>query len=145
MPFMDRINKAFAARPKRRTLTITTADLTASAGSQSIDIGAALPAGACVIGAWLALATTFSGGGASSCTADLGVKGGDTDSLIDGADLFTAAGEISSPAGVLPAGHYGAITPAVVIAADVNVDTLTAGSVTVNILYTEGSKADMSG
>lgn len=145
MPSLNRLNKAFDARPKRRTLTVVVADLTASAVSQSFDIGAAMPAGAIIMGTWVDVATTFTGGGASTTTVDVGVKAGTLDLLINGGDVFTATGRISTPIGAQPCGHYGAFTPTIKVISDVNVDTLTTGSLEVEIIYMDGDNTDVAG
>lgn len=125
-------------RVRAVTQQITTADLTASAGSQVINLGAALPANAQVLGVSIDLATPFTGGGAASATADIG-SSGDADALIDGADIFAAAvdGQASAlTAGIAPNKFFSGSTQlTVTIAADVNVDLLTAGDMTARVLF----------
>ena len=130
--------------PRLLALQITTTELTASANSQSINFATAIPAKAIVHGAWFDLDTVFSGGGAASCVIDVG-DGTDADGYVDNEDVFTGAttGQRSTPTtapALLDSNGVdiddGARTPAVLITADVNVDTLTAGDVTAYILYT---------
>jgi hypothetical protein len=125
-------------RVRRITRAITTANLTTAALSQTINFANAIEAGSRILGHSIALATPFTGGGASACTLDLG-DAGDTDALIDGADIFAAAvdGEASAiTLGISPNKSFAAATTlSVTITSDVNVSTLAAGSLTVSVLY----------
>jgi hypothetical protein len=137
MPSLSRLNQGFAARVRKLVATVGHADLTAEAGSQVIALGT-LPAGSRVLGVRIALATAFTGGGAGSVTVDVGSTG-DADALVDGANLFAASadGECSSiTAGVAPNKGFAAATVINgTFAADVDVDDLTAGACTIEVLY----------
>lgn len=114
--------------------TIGHADLTASAVSQAINLGSALPTGAYVIGHTMTLTTAFSGGSAGSVTVDIG--GTDADAIVDGADVFTgAASPKAGTAGINPTGKFSGQQLTATFVSDVNVVALTAGSLTIDILY----------
>jgi hypothetical protein len=119
-----------------RTVQITTTELTASATSQAINVGAALPANAVVMAHEINLATVFSGGGATSCTVDIG--GTDADAIVDGHDIFTGAttGRLSgSTLGVHWCGVFTAEQLTATVTSDVDVDTLAAGDVTITVWF----------
>lgn len=124
---------------QRRVVTVGHADLTAAAVSEAIAIGAALPANAHVLGVNVSLATPFSGGGATSCVVDIGSTG-DADALIDGANVFAAAvdGMASTrPLGIAPNKIFASSTQLnATFISDVNVAALTAGSATIEVLFT---------
>jgi hypothetical protein len=116
------------------------ADLTAAATSQSVNLGAALPANARILGTPnIKLETPFSGGGAAAATVDVG-SAGDPDALVDGANVFAAAvdGQASSvPPGIASHKHFAASTQlTATFASDVNVAALTAGACTIEVAYT---------
>lgn len=129
-----------SVRPAYRELDVTTTDLTASSGSQDIDLGAVLPSGNVLLQGWsIAVATPLSGGGASSATASIGTSG-DAVKVVNAADVFAAAvdGQASTlPLGRAPWQNVGGLQLKLRIAADVDVDTLTAGSLTVRVWYVE--------
>lgn len=120
---------------KKISTTIGHADLTASATSQAIDLGDALPSGAYIIGRTITLATAFSGGSVSALVVDIG--GTDADAIVDGESVFTGA--TTAKAGTSGINPFGALggqqLTATFIATDDNVVNLTAGSVTIDILY----------
>jgi hypothetical protein len=72
-----------------------------------------------------------------TATIDLGVKSGDTDALLDGANVTSAVAEINAPKGAAPNGHYGGDTLAVKVDSNVNVNLLTAGAMEVFVLYSD--------
>lgn len=114
--------------------TIGHADLTASATSQAINLGDALPSGAYVIGHTMILTTAFSGGNATAVAVDIG--GTDADAIVDGADVFTgAAAAKAGTAGINPTGKFGGQQLTATFVSDVNVVALTAGSLTIDILF----------
>jgi hypothetical protein len=136
-----RVNRAFDAHAYVTSKTIGHADLTAAATSQAIALAAAarlLPAGAQILGVDIDLSVPFSGGGASAVSVDIGTTG-DTDAIVDGANLFAAAvgGKAStrppgiSPNARLPAGGNLFAT----FISDVNVVDLAAGSCTIHIVW----------
>lgn len=110
------------------------ADLTDADGSQSFVFDAALPDNAVIIGVGIHVTAGFTDGAAGVFTADLGINGGDTDAFLDGASIATIA-DVGSPLGVRPTGLVGAITPVILVLADVNVTTATAGALEAEILY----------
>jgi hypothetical protein len=121
-----------------RTLTFGHADLTDADGSQTLNIGTALPANSMVIGVNIALATPFTGGGAGSVVCDIG-SSGDADAIVANADLFAAAvgGVVSSlPTGIAPFKVFTSSTQlTATVDADVNVDLLTAGAATITVSF----------
>ena len=116
------------------SLNITDADLTDEDGSQSFDFGSALPANAVILGYDIRVAEAFTDGAAGTFTLDVGISGGDLDQLVDGAALGTIANIANAP-GVRPTGRYGNITLAATVLGSVNVDTATAGDVTIEVVY----------
>lgn len=143
MPSLARINKLYDTRYFNKVETLTFADLTDSDTQQSIDLTGALPAGAIIVGAFLDVTATFTGGTISAMTIDLGVKSGVTDSLLNAADVFTATGRIGTPVGVSMAGFYGAVTLAIIFdSTGGNLDTATTGSVEINIVYIDADKIE---
>lgn len=135
--FFRRVNQAYKLRPKRAKKTITTTELTASAGQQKFDFDAALPANAYFVGAYVDVTVAFTDGAAGTATADLGEKTTNEDAFLDAADLSTATGKINIPRGIIQTGFEGGVTVTITIDATVNVDTLTAGSATFYVLYHE--------
>lgn len=118
-----------------RTLELTHADLTLEAKTQVLAIGAALPAGARVIGRELRLTTPFSGPGASSVTADVG-SSADADAIVVAANIFTGApGAQAGTAGINPTGSYGAVALQATITSNVNLDLLSAGALVIDVLF----------
>lgn len=146
---LSRVNKAEYDRVRtifirRRELALTYASLTESDGSQDFDIGAALPAGAFVLGGYVNVATKFQNAGdTDTTTVDVGVKAGDVDSVIDGADLKTVA-LTDATVGAKPFGFYGAVTLQARVDSDVNVDTITAGAATIVVLYCDPADAELA-
>lgn len=128
-------------RVQKLSLTVLDTELTESDGAQSFDFAEALPDDAVIVGVGLDVTEGFTDGVAGVFTADLGISGGDTDSLLDGADLASIA-KVSSPQGVRPTGLYGGETIALDVKADVNVDTATAGEVTATVYFVDASVLD---
>lgn len=123
----------------KRTVTIGHGNLTDADGSQTINIGAVLPANARILSVDMHTFTPFSGGGAGAVTVDVGTSG-DADALVDGADLFAAAvdgGPSTMPAGIRPNKLFASAGAQLIatVAADVNVADLDAGAVTIDVLY----------
>lgn len=118
----------------RMSVQVEHSDLTAAATSETINIGDALPANAFIVGRWVEVTTAMSGGSASSVTVDVGTSA-NTDSIIDGADVFTGAVSGSGTAGVSPVGFYSAAQLQATFTSDVNVAALTAGDITIHIAY----------
>jgi hypothetical protein len=116
--------------------TVDTSDLTATAVSEAVSL-AGFPAEAFVLAAWVELDTEFSGGGASSVTVQVGDTAAPSE-LMTASNVFTGAGAGQKHASGVNhfAGTYeSAYAPEALVTSDVNVDTLTAGSMVVNVLY----------
>jgi hypothetical protein len=92
-------------------------------------------------GAYLRVITAFSGGGAAAVAAELGgtfASGLDDDGLITTTSVFTGASTnlIATPTAAEYALHpESGFVPELTLTADVNIDTLTAGSLEVVIMY----------
>jgi len=118
--------------------TITHADLTALATSQLITLGV-LPSVARFRAGSIKLNTAFSGGSATEVKLSIG--GTDDDGLIAVRDIFTGAStaETFTPLGVQAAAclaaQLGGQTIAAKFTSDVNVEALTAGSVTITLIF----------
>lgn len=118
--------------------TITHEDLTAAALTQSIALGT-LPTLARFRAGSVKLNTAFSGGSATAVTLSLG--GTDDDGLIASRDIFTGAStaETFTPLGVQAAAalavQLGGQAIAAKFTSDVNVALLTAGSVTITLIF----------
>lgn len=112
-------------------------DLTTSSMTETEDFAAALPATAIFMGSYANITEAFSDGMGSTTTFDLGIKSGNTDGFIDGGSLDSIA-RVGTPRGVELAGtFFGGITPSVIVASDVNVDTLTTGEGIWFVFYIE--------
>ncbi len=124
----------------KRTVTVGHADLTDADTSQTISVGAVLPANARIVGVDFRALTVFSGGTVSALACDIGTSG-DVDALVDGADLVTAAvdgGPASMPAGIRPNKTFvsaGAQLTATFVSTGDNLVNLTAGSVIIDVLF----------
>lgn len=126
----------------KKTLTANATTINAAAGSQTMNIGTALPANARIVGVDMRVMTAFSGGTVGDFTVDVGTAG-DIDALIDGADLFAAAvdgGPATMPQGVRPNKTFvsaGAQLIATFVCGSDDVGNATAGAVTIDVLYVE--------
>jgi hypothetical protein len=87
-------------------LSLTEAMLTAAAGSQAFPFPADLPANAIILGYDIRVTQAFGDGSTGVFTLDVGVQGGDTDQLVDGAALGTIQ-HIANAPGIRPTGRYG--------------------------------------
>lgn len=125
---------------QKRTVTVGHADLTDADTSQDINIGAILPANARILGVDMRAQTSFSGGTVSALEVDIGTSG-DIDALIDGAGVFAAAvdgGPATMPKGIRPNKTFvaaGAQLVARFVSTGDNLVNLTAGSVTIDVLF----------
>ncbi len=125
----------------KASLTVPFGDLTDSDGAQTFAFAAALPATAIILAVGLDITVGFTDGSIGVFTADLGIDGGDVDAFLDGVDIATID-KLSTPRGTTLVGGYAlltAVTPALTILADVNVDTATAGSVVAEVFYVDGA------
>ena len=106
-----------------------------ASGSGSIDFAAALPANAITLGGFVDVTAIFDNAtDTASGTFDLGVASGDTDVWVDGGSLDAVA-KVGAPFGVAPCGFQGGATPSVLVAFDVNCDTITKGSGVAYLAY----------
>lgn len=124
---------------QKRTVTVGHADLTDADTSQDINIGAALPDNARIIGVSIHTVTAFSGGTVSALALDIG-SSGDIDALVDGADLFAAAvdGQAATrPLGIAPNKLFATATQLVArfVSTGDNLVNLTAGACTIDVLF----------
>ncbi len=127
------------AKVGKRSLTVTEADLTDADGSQTVNLGDALPANARILGVHMHTLTPFSGGAVGDFTCDVG-SANDPDALVDGADLFSAAVDgcpATITAGVHPNKLFADSTQltATFICGSDDVADATAGAVTIDVLY----------
>jgi len=125
------------------TKTITFSDLTALALTQDFDL-LELKGPAVVLGPpWIRAKTDFEGGGSTGVTVAVGLDA-DPDAIGDETNIFTAspAAPVAMVAGVNGAVGYPLAAGGVIkaqIASDVNVNLLTAGSVTISLRVKPGS------
>ncbi len=120
---------------QRKLKTIGHADLTAGAVAENIALDD-LPAGAQVVGWDNAAITAFSGGGAGSCTMSIGTAAA-PELIMAATSVFTGvAAQTRGTAGVSPNAYFAAASSLVArFTANVNVSALTAGSITIALLY----------
>lgn len=118
------------------TVTLTTADFTAAALTQTYDIGTQLPAGAKVITREVIRTTALSGTGITDVKAEIGTVG-DPDAIMTSLDVDTGTGTaLKGSDGVNPEGSYGGLTLKLKLTAvGANISAIDAGEVTVNVGY----------
>lgn len=125
---------------QKRSITIGHADLTDADTSQTINIGAVLPANARILGYCGHDFTAFAGGTVSNLLVDIGTAG-DVDAISDGSSLFIAAvdGQIATHVdGIAPNKLFaaaGAQLIATIVSTGDNLVNLTAGAVTIDVLF----------
>lgn len=124
---------------QKRSVTVGHADLTDADTSQDINIGAALPANARILGVSIHTVTAFSGGSVSALALDIG-SSGDADALIDGADLMATVvdGQAATrPLGIAPNKLFASSTQLVArfVSTGDNLVNLTAGTCTIDVLF----------
>jgi hypothetical protein len=115
-----------------KSLTLGHADLNDADGSQSFNIGTALPAGAVVLGCTATVTEAFTDGATGDFDLDIGIAGAPTSLLAD-ADL--SLGVKSGPLGARPLGRYPSAQLLATVRADVNVTTATAGAAVIEVFY----------
>ena len=124
---------------KEKSVKIKDEDLTLAAVSEAIAIPG-VPANAIILYAYADLKEEFTDGAAiATCTVAVG-DAGDVDELMDETSIITGAGLGGKwTVGTTKVGpsFEAAYAPVATIAADVNVDTLTAGEVDVYVGYLE--------
>lgn len=102
-----------------------------------INVGDALPAGAVLLGARYTIATPFAGAGVATLTMMVGFSG-DTNGCIEAVDIFgDSAGEYRGTPGTAMGGPAGSKQLVANFDPDAaaGLDELTAGSVTIDVLY----------
>lgn len=112
-----------------RALSLGFADLTDADGSQSFNLGAALPANAVLLGYSVNVTQAFGDGAAGVFTLDLGFAG-DLDNVLDGGALGAIAQLYGSAAG-----RRSAVQLLATVLADVNVTTATVGAATIEVFF----------
>ena len=121
--------------PTKFAATITAAQFAALAAgvkSTAVAVGAALPTGGRTLLREIELPTPFSGGGATQVTLNLG--GNVANDIVAGQSLFTGApSAMEGSSGVNPRGDHGGQALEATITSDVDLNKLTAGSVTVAV------------
>lgn len=136
---LDRELRAFYARPRKLSRTITHADLTAAVNGeeQAISLGS-LPPGAVVTGRSVTIETFFTGGSATAVTMALGTAA-DPDLFMAALNVFdTTATEtpVQGTAGVSPVGPAsGEVLATFDADAGHTLLALTAGELTVALYY----------
>ena len=117
--------------------TLTHADFTAAAQNETVAL-TGFPAGVDVTSGRITLNTEMSGGGVSSCVAEVG-DAADIKGLMEGTDVFTGAGTGHKEMDGTEAGRHteAAFTPTLTLTVDAghNVAGLTAGSIDVIITW----------
>lgn len=90
-------NAAGSGAVQKQSATVTHADLTDAVNgeAQVVNLGAALPANAVLLGHQTDLAASFTGGGATAVKLDIG--GTDPKGIVDQYDVFGTAPEVASP------------------------------------------------
>ncbi len=125
---------------QKRTVTVGHADLTDADTSQTISIGAVLPANARILGVAIHTVTTFAGGTATDLVVDIGTAD-DVDALIDGADVFGTIVDgqaLARPLGIAPNKLFasaGAQLTATFVSTGDNLVNLTSGTCTIDVLF----------
>lgn len=114
---------------QNRTLTLGFADLTDADGSQSFNLGAALPANAVLLGYSVNVTEGFTDGAAGVFTLDLGFAG-DLDNILDGGALGTIA-QLHGAVG----GRRSAVQLLATVLGTVNVTTATEGAATIEVFF----------
>lgn len=134
-------DSAYAGRIQHRQLVVTESDLTAAAATETLNIGAVLPANATILGVTMHTYTPFTGGTISDFTVDIG-SSGDADALVDGANLFASAVDgapATMTAGVNPRKTFVAAGAQLTAKFDCGSDDVadaTAGAVTIDVMFT---------
>lgn len=127
----------------RRAQTYTNADLTAAALTQTINLGAALPATAFILGYRMNLADAFDSPGAGTLDIQLGDTVTDDDSLCAAFDGYTAstnegAGWVQGTRGAQPNGPPTGTQLALLFTATVdNLSTFTNGDLDVEVFFVD--------
>lgn len=131
---------AFALR--EHVVTLTTDDLTASATTQTIEL-LSLPKGSLVWGAVMMLTTAFDDSGSSSLTVQVG-DGADPNRFVSAAQVHVDGTEVAAaalPSTDVPYAYATADTVDILFTSGTDdLDTYTAGQLTVVIYYTDPTR-----
>lgn len=123
---------------QKRTITLTPASFAGvAADTATLNIGAILPANARIISREVRIATELTGGGVASVTASVGVAGATTE-IVNAQDVFGTSGNVPGTAGANPNPLYATASQLIVTitSTSANLDLLTAGSVTIDVMFT---------
>lgn len=124
---------SFVAPVLNERFILTFNDLTAAAGTQTITL-MTLPKGSLIKGVRIKHSAAFTGGGSSSCTCAVGSAAGATNSFAAAFNIFQAPGDTTAQmTSGWKAITYAADTLTATIAADVNVNLLTTGTVYIDV------------
>jgi len=124
----------------KKTVTVAFDDFTATAdgADEDINVGTALPAGAMLLASKYEITTPFVGAGVATLTMKVGFSG-DTDGVTEAVDILgDAAAEYRGTPGTAMGGPAGSKQLVANFDPDNagGLDELTAGSVTITVLYT---------
>lgn len=128
-------------RVYKHEATFAHGDFTADATSETVEDTYTFPVGARLLGYYKTLNAAFAGGAVSACVLDAGISAAAADVLDDGQNVFTGAALVESfGAGTnatptQPHNLGGKKLRAKLVSTDANVSALTAGSVTLTVLY----------
>lgn len=136
---LDRILKAFNARPRKLVQTFVFGDLSAAALTKTIDAATQLPPGAHVLAVNMRALTPFAGPSVTALTCKVG-DANDDDAIVSTSNLFAAAvdGQASVVTyGIAPNKRYAAATTLKFLftAVGANLSALNAGAVTIDVTY----------
>jgi hypothetical protein len=116
----------------RRTFAFDDTDVAVSDPTVSIDLGDELPAGAFVLAVLADITQDFTDGATGVFGADVGVSGGDSDKYTPTELNIDGGAAVQTQCVFLDASET---QLAVTFTSDVDLDTLTGGSVTITVLY----------
>lgn len=121
--------------PIMERFILTFSDCTASATTQTFSLKS-LPQGSIVKGVRIKHSTLFGGGGAAVATVSVGATAGSTTTFAAAFDIHQAvAATTAQMSSGWKAATYAADTLTATIVSDVNVNTLTAGVVNIDVEY----------
>lgn len=130
----SRMLRAFDARTRKKSWTITHAELTAAATTED-EVLLTVPAGWWIVGRQINVATLFSGGGVGSCTMSIGTAASPA-LIMTALNVFTGAqtGKQLGSNGTLWMGDHGSNALIARFTVDTTTAALTAGDLTITLL-----------
>ncbi len=145
MRFLSVPAAAEAGTLQKRSVTVSFDDAAFLAESDDgdavdVNVGAALPAGAVIVGSRYTIVTPFAGAGLATLTMIVG-KSGDTNGLIEAVDVLgDAAGQYQGVIGTMMTSGPSLQSEVQIVAnfdpdASAALDELTAGSLTIDVYY----------